>query len=58
MHTRRARRVPVQVDVNSIEAICKQKLRLDSEAVLDADNKQALAAAVAQLQRSREEAAR
>ena len=50
--------MPGQVDVNSIEAICKQKLRLDSEAVLDADNKQALAAAVAQLQRSREEAAR
>ena len=46
------------MDVNSIEAICKQKLRLDSDAVLDPDNKQALAAAVTQLQRSQEEAAR
>lgn len=50
--------VSVQVDVMSMEAICKQKLRLDSDAVLDLDNKQALAAAVAQLQRSQEEAAR
>lgn len=46
-----------QVDPNSIEAICKQKLKLNSEAVLDSDNKQALAAAVTQLQRSYEEAA-
>lgn len=47
----------VQVDASSIEGICKQKLRLDSEAVLDSDNQQALAVAVTQLQRSCEEAA-
>ena len=46
-----------QVGVDSIEAICKQKLRLDSEAVLDSDNQQAVAKAVTQLQRSYEEAA-
>ena len=46
-----------QVDVDSIEAICKQKLRLDSEAVLDSDNQRAVAVAVTQLQRSYEEAA-
>lgn len=43
--------------MNSIEAICKQKLRLDSEAVLSGDDQQALAGAVTQLQRSYEEAA-
>ena len=47
----------VQVDANNIEAICKQKLRLDSEAVLDSDNQRAVAVAVTQLQRSYEEAA-
>ncbi|KAL0030068.1 hypothetical protein WJX79_004816 [Trebouxia sp. C0005] len=46
-----------QVDVNNVEGICKQKLRLDSEAVLGGDNQQALAVAVTQLQRSYEEAA-
>ena len=46
-----------QVDADSIEGICKQKLRLDSEAVLDSDNQRALAVAVTQLQRSYEEAA-
>ena len=46
-----------QVDANSIEGICKQKLKLNSEAVLDSDNQQALAVAVTQLQRSYEEAA-
>jgi hypothetical protein len=43
--------------VNNVEGICKQKLRLDSEAVLSGDNQQALAVAVTQLQRSYEEAA-
>ena len=43
--------------MDSIEAICKQKLRLDSEAVLDSDNQRALAVVVTQLQRSYEEAA-
>ena len=43
--------------MNNIEGICKQKLRLDSEAVLGGDNQQALAVAVTQLQRSYEEAA-
>jgi len=43
--------------VNYVEGICKQKLRLDSEAVLGGDNQQALAVAVTQLQRSYEEAA-
>ena len=43
--------------MNNIEAICKQKLRLDSEAVLGGDDQQALAGAVTQLQRSYEEAA-
>ena len=47
----------VQVDADNIEAICKQKLRLDSEAVLDSDNQRAVAVAVTQLQRSYEEAA-
>ena len=47
----------LQVDANSIEAICKQKLKLNSEAVLDSDNQQALAVAMTQLQRSYEEAA-
>ena len=47
----------VQLDANNIEGICKQKLRLDSEAVLGSDNQQALAVAVTQLQRSYEEAA-
>ena len=45
------------MDVTSIEGICKQKLRVDSEAVLDSDNKRAVAVAVTQLQRSYEEAA-
>lgn len=45
------------MDANSIEGICKQKLRLDSEAVLHSDNQRALAVAVTQLQRSYEEAA-
>ncbi len=43
--------------MNNVEGICKQKLRLDSEAVLGGDNQQALAVAVTQLQRSYEEAA-
>ena len=43
--------------MNNVEGICKQKLRLDSEAVLSGDNQQALAVAVTQLQRSYEEAA-
>ena len=47
----------MQVDVDDIEAICKQKLRLNAEAVLDSDNQQAVAVAVTQLQRSYEEAA-
>ena len=47
---------PTQVDVSSIEGICKQKLRLDSDAVLDSDNQRALAMAVTQLQRTYEEA--
>lgn len=42
--------------MSSIEGICKQKLRLDSEAVLDSDNQRAVAVAVTQLQRSYEEA--
>ena len=43
--------------MSNVEGICKQKLRLDSEAVLGGDNQQALAVAVTQLQRSYEEAA-
>ena len=43
--------------MNNVEGICKQKLRLDSEAVLSGENQQALAVAVTQLQRSYEEAA-
>lgn len=46
----------LQAPCSSIEAICKQKLRVDPATVLDPEAPQALSALVLQLQRAQEEA--
>ena len=47
----------LQAPCSRIEAICKQKLRVDPATVLDPEAPQALSALVLQLQRAQEEAA-
>ena len=50
-------RACLQAPCSRIEAICKQKLRVDPATVLDPEAPQALSALVLQLQRAQEEAA-